>query len=299
MLGIRGAFIKKNEPRTARGYLDRIAGPVREGEDCTGCTSFNHFLFRYLSSQEPEVNGQRNVSTANPAIWYEPSNYESGVISLDFSDSDDDSSDDEDEYGYGKYDIGKEVIPPTTFRPTTDIFTILSVISDAYQYHDCNEFREPVTLAPCHAYKRVTYTDPRLSVNIPSRTIFDEEAFVGRLGDYYCDYSSHYDNYQNWDTIDPQPPYVYPLREESDDEEDDEEISSEEKARRLGNFDHQPYLVEALTLHGHEPPEKLIPKHWRSEWICGRYYEPWKVARTGAGHWVPTTDKVYCPVTMV
>jgi len=53
-----------------------------------------------------------------------------------------------------------ELSPPTQFYPTTDLFTVLSIVEGAYMAHCCCCLKEPATSAPIRRTRRASYEKP-------------------------------------------------------------------------------------------------------------------------------------------
>jgi hypothetical protein len=86
---------------------------------------------------------------------------------------------DPDAAAYG-YDLTQEIIPPKSFFPTTDIFTVLTVLEDAHTWHCCCCLKEPATTRPPKRHKWVTsYERPFSSYEKP----FNENNYFQSWGE--------------------------------------------------------------------------------------------------------------------
>jgi hypothetical protein len=101
-----------------------------------GCGGFQHYTLRYLSSQEPLVNDTGAIATRSED-WESDAESEYAVENTSNPDA-----------AANGYDLTQEIIPSKNFFPTSDIFTILSVLEDAHTWHCCCCLKEPVTQSP-------------------------------------------------------------------------------------------------------------------------------------------------------
>jgi len=114
-----------------------------------GCAPFNHVLNRWLSWEEPEIDGRRQVYVAyahdDPRVTddsgkqlrlWRPAEAEGHEIAETI----------DNELWDQTVNILKP--PPTRFFPSSDVFTVLSILADAEQFHDCCYMREPPTSGP-------------------------------------------------------------------------------------------------------------------------------------------------------
>jgi len=129
------------------GELGREWGT--DGESA-GCAPFHHALYRFLSAQEPEVHGVRRVATRSPDEDESESKSrpEHSRRSIDWA---------ERECGF---DLRQEVVPPTSFHPTTDLFTVLSILEGAFMTHCTCCLKDPLTTAPIRRSRRASYEKP-------------------------------------------------------------------------------------------------------------------------------------------
>jgi hypothetical protein len=101
-----------------------------------GCGGFQHDTFRYLSPQEPLVDGIRAVAMTS-------SDWECDVESeYEVEDTNDPHA------AANGYDLTQETIPPKHSFPITNIFTVLQVLEDAQTWHCCCCLEEPATSSP-------------------------------------------------------------------------------------------------------------------------------------------------------
>ncbi|KAF2255237.1 hypothetical protein BU26DRAFT_500836 [Trematosphaeria pertusa] len=217
-----------------------------------GCAPFNHFLFRYLSSLEPEINGRQEVP-----------------LSAEGNGDKDGNELQEDSGAHPE-----EICPPTRFYPTADLFSVLTILDDAMQYHCCCCMREPATARP---------TRPTAK----SKLSYDDDEFMGYTEDswpWYCDDV-------NWEVLEAKQGKKKEEEENEDENENeneqwDEDEEADPRARRL--YTHQPRLLEAMMWEGYDYEERFDEAKMVESKSRFKFYELWKERRERAGYWVPT-----------
>jgi hypothetical protein len=77
-------------------------------------------------------------------------------------------------------DLQQEIVPPMAFYPTTDLFTVLSILEGAFMAHCCCHIKEPATTAPTRRTRRASYEKPFHSLEkefrVSDYVLYDEIA---------------------------------------------------------------------------------------------------------------------------
>jgi hypothetical protein len=77
-------------------------------------------------------------------------------------------------------DLQQEIVPPMAFYPTTDLFTVLSILEGAFMAHCCCHIKEPATAAPTRRTRRASYEKPFHSLEkefrVSDYVLYDEIA---------------------------------------------------------------------------------------------------------------------------